>query len=350
VISAHLGDYNELLYLRARFYVPNIGRFSSLDTWSGNANFPMTFNRWNYVHSNPISFPDPSGHIEETEAKDAFDLVRLLQDTYGVNIVVDWGYEDSNTGMLISFLPIDPIHLAEYGYGCAIWGEGRWSLGELRIVKYALEQLNSNTIMKGRFKNLVGKTTIALVPQTVCGSSARGCTSGNSSLNIIEFKDKGKPPSPNYSPAQNIIDSNINFDVWSVTHELGHALDQHHHWLWSLGMLTKAVGAYYWFPQDESQCDPYHELPGCNDAGYYYGSPPPKTSGTNFNHIEDFAESVTAYVYPNEAWGEMWKQLGTYAQDPLVSQGLYDRYYSFLYYDNFRSTPRGKYIAGLIGR
>lgn len=31
------------------------------DTWSGNANQPMSFNRWNYTESNPINHVDPSG-------------------------------------------------------------------------------------------------------------------------------------------------------------------------------------------------------------------------------------------------------------------------------------------------
>jgi hypothetical protein len=32
------------------------------DTWSGDVNNPHSLNRWNYTHSNPINYTDPSGH------------------------------------------------------------------------------------------------------------------------------------------------------------------------------------------------------------------------------------------------------------------------------------------------
>jgi len=53
---------NNLVYLRARQYAPNMGRFLTRDTWGGDANSPMSFNRWNYTSSNPINRVDPSGH------------------------------------------------------------------------------------------------------------------------------------------------------------------------------------------------------------------------------------------------------------------------------------------------
>jgi RHS repeat-associated protein len=60
--GAYSGDYNELVYLRARYYAPGMGRFLTKDTWRGNANEPSTFNYWNYVNGSPINFIDPSGH------------------------------------------------------------------------------------------------------------------------------------------------------------------------------------------------------------------------------------------------------------------------------------------------
>nr|MBI9051558.1 RHS repeat-associated core domain-containing protein [Anaerolineaceae bacterium] len=38
-----------LLYLRARYYAPGTGRFINRDTWAGNPNNPMSYNRWNYT-------------------------------------------------------------------------------------------------------------------------------------------------------------------------------------------------------------------------------------------------------------------------------------------------------------
>jgi RHS repeat-associated protein len=59
------GEYtsNDLVYLRARMYSPGMGRFLTRDTWAGDANSPMSFNRWMYVEGNPITYTDPSGQI-----------------------------------------------------------------------------------------------------------------------------------------------------------------------------------------------------------------------------------------------------------------------------------------------
>jgi RHS repeat-associated protein len=56
------GDYNNLLYLRARFYVPSSGRFLTKDTWDGDSLAPLSFNLWNYVQANPINYVDPTGN------------------------------------------------------------------------------------------------------------------------------------------------------------------------------------------------------------------------------------------------------------------------------------------------
>ncbi len=50
-----------LVYLRARHYAPSMGRFLTRDTWGGEANSPMSFNRWQYTYSNPVNLTDPTG-------------------------------------------------------------------------------------------------------------------------------------------------------------------------------------------------------------------------------------------------------------------------------------------------
>ena len=51
----------EGIYLRARMYVPATGRFLTRDTWSGDANLPMSYNKWVYAYAQPINYLDPSG-------------------------------------------------------------------------------------------------------------------------------------------------------------------------------------------------------------------------------------------------------------------------------------------------
>jgi RHS repeat-associated protein len=61
-MGEYTGDYNELVYLRARYYAPEMGRFFTKDTWSGQAKIPLSLNRWMYVKGNPVNNTDPSGH------------------------------------------------------------------------------------------------------------------------------------------------------------------------------------------------------------------------------------------------------------------------------------------------
>jgi RHS repeat-associated protein len=51
----------ELLYLRARYYQPETGRFITMDPWPGNAWQPTTLNRYVYVTNNPVNYVDPGG-------------------------------------------------------------------------------------------------------------------------------------------------------------------------------------------------------------------------------------------------------------------------------------------------
>jgi RHS repeat-associated protein len=52
---------NELVYLRARMYAPSMGRFLTRDTWEGDTDQPITYNKWMYANANPVIYNDPSG-------------------------------------------------------------------------------------------------------------------------------------------------------------------------------------------------------------------------------------------------------------------------------------------------
>jgi RHS repeat-associated protein len=51
-----------LVYMRARYYDPALGRFLSRDSVAGSASNPISLNRYAYSGSNPVSNVDPSGH------------------------------------------------------------------------------------------------------------------------------------------------------------------------------------------------------------------------------------------------------------------------------------------------
>lgn len=54
-----------LVYLRARYYDPETGRFINKDNWGGRNDKPQSLNKYIYVVNNPIKSIDPSGAIFE---------------------------------------------------------------------------------------------------------------------------------------------------------------------------------------------------------------------------------------------------------------------------------------------
>lgn len=60
--TGEMSDSTGLLYLWARYYAADTGRFISRDTWPGQSNRPLSLNRWSYVEGNVVNYADPSGH------------------------------------------------------------------------------------------------------------------------------------------------------------------------------------------------------------------------------------------------------------------------------------------------
>jgi len=54
-------DPNELVYLRARYYDPNVGVFASLDPFEGFDSSPMSLNGYSWVEGNVANWSDPTG-------------------------------------------------------------------------------------------------------------------------------------------------------------------------------------------------------------------------------------------------------------------------------------------------
>ena len=53
-------------YLRARNYVPDLGRFTQWDSYNGDLTIPASLNHYVYCYSDPIGYVDPMGHWAET--------------------------------------------------------------------------------------------------------------------------------------------------------------------------------------------------------------------------------------------------------------------------------------------
>jgi hypothetical protein len=52
-----------LIYMNARYYLPEIGRFISADTIVPDPANPQSYNRYSYSFNNPVNYTDPSGHM-----------------------------------------------------------------------------------------------------------------------------------------------------------------------------------------------------------------------------------------------------------------------------------------------
>lgn len=62
-------DGNGLLYMRARYYSPELKRFVNADVLMGNIGDSDTLNRYAYVEGNPVSMVDPFGLCAEPGSK-----------------------------------------------------------------------------------------------------------------------------------------------------------------------------------------------------------------------------------------------------------------------------------------
>ena len=62
--TGHLSDSDlGLVYMQARYYDPQIGRFLSIDPVGFHESNPQSFNRYAYANNNPYRYIDPDGNI-----------------------------------------------------------------------------------------------------------------------------------------------------------------------------------------------------------------------------------------------------------------------------------------------
>jgi len=125
---------NDMVYLRARFYTPNMGRFITQDTWAGNINSPMSLNLWNLATANPVNYVDPSGYFPESVLRNSLEGQTLAQ-VFGrkTDGVARWGLyqllKDSESWDQFT------LRIADFGYEGPGYplksdGEGPWTVYE----------------------------------------------------------------------------------------------------------------------------------------------------------------------------------------------------------------------------
>jgi RHS repeat-associated protein len=76
-------DDNGLIYMRARYYSPNMKRFINADIIPGKLSNAITLNRFAYANGNPVSFIDPFGLSVWSWLKDKYNAAKdWVADTY----------------------------------------------------------------------------------------------------------------------------------------------------------------------------------------------------------------------------------------------------------------------------
>lgn len=81
-------DESGLIYLRARYYDPLIGRFITEDTYEGELSNPLSQNLYTYVHNNPLRYIDPSGNVA-VDSK-VWDLNKQIND-----LKIQWALQNA---------------------------------------------------------------------------------------------------------------------------------------------------------------------------------------------------------------------------------------------------------------
>lgn len=89
--TGHTSDVGTgLVYMKARFYDPVIGRFYSNDPVGFTASNPMMFNRYAYVNNNPYRYIDPSGKIlEYSQELYGDDIEKIDASEFGAEVIND---------------------------------------------------------------------------------------------------------------------------------------------------------------------------------------------------------------------------------------------------------------------
>ena len=135
-VFRYCGEYFDketgVIYLRSRYYDPEIGRFISEDSYTGKSQDPLSLNLYTYCFNDPINFNDPSGHFG---LKDIWGGVKkvgsgigdfvqgvgsgvLESISYGTsNNIEVYYYRDNNTIYLIGKVVGDSVIGAAGGIG-----------------------------------------------------------------------------------------------------------------------------------------------------------------------------------------------------------------------------------------
>jgi len=290
-------DASRLIYLRARYYSPGMGRFLNADPSRQERN------PYQYGGANPIMLVDPSGYISEgdedgngtLDAEDADEIREWLRTRYGITIERDYGWEmEWSIGCFgacaletIFDNPVIAIRLTNCDFE---WQAGDWTLSNLRNIGAALDAIRAAMLaLPGvSFRDADAAMIGVWGGVTVAATERRnGDAIGRGNMVRLGTEIRGS--------------SDDSYQQYWTVHEFGHVWDERS-WFALSGALAELVG------RRSRNCGGY-SLSDCFESGEV----PPgfdeivDPSRQNYAargrwfypaRLDDFAESFASYVVP----------------------------------------------------
>lgn len=179
----------ETIYLRARYYQPNVGRFLTRDTYTGEESDSLSLNLYTYCNNDGVNNVDPSGHIAET----VLDVVSFGDSVYCMVT------EPSLTNA--AFLAWDTFSLipgVPGSYVAKLTGKAAKAAKATKVVKKVKLTLTKNSIRKVSSKTaakLAKKIKPKKIPQKLLPKSKKiikkSVKSTPMKMNLQFFAKKG---------------------------------------------------------------------------------------------------------------------------------------------------------------
>jgi RHS repeat-associated protein len=208
---------NDMVYLWARYYAPRTGVFLSRDTWAGDANQPMSYNKWAYTNGNPVNYTDPSGKDPSVTIGNATFSCSVYEDLchwYGV-IPDNEGIANVNNHREDFDNTIYPYNLDETTIAAAIAVQSQWLYSAEESAQKANYELWKK-IYKGDCKKISEKTNPGLgyAQIAVFDTENRNKSSKDPNVKPVDIMQFGDPY---------IMSNSINAMIQRIYKKVGNA-------------------------------------------------------------------------------------------------------------------------------
>lgn len=239
-----------LYFYNARYYDPELARFTQADKLVPNPANPQALNRYSYTYNNPIRYADSSGHNPENPGDPGADP------SVGLNCQTEWcwknrwfrahGYYWDNSysdWVRTGWVQFSDHLIAKEVFaeaGISFYNLMDWSLRELADVGQGVIDLAKAVGGMDHLKSLLTPNPrnmpfmIGRTGNDVCGALACVDDDNYGSQIVIEFTDLFFEQ--NYSRLHR---------AWGMVHELAHIMDRYSDRYFSSHFLTEPGPDYF---------------------------------------------------------------------------------------------------------